>query len=220
MTQRGALIVFEGPDGAGKSALARTFALHLQSGGERVAQLSFPGLEVGTLGYLVYRLHHDPSSIGVRELTPTSLQALHVAAHLDAIDRSIRPIIAKGETVILDRYWWSTWVYGVDAGVPAPTLDAMIACEQAHWAGLLPVVVLVITRQESLKAQDSGIQWRRRATLYSTLAEREAVKYPVRTVSNDGTQAEAVAEIVRIVADVRLGSSHAMTSPNREDVRQ
>src|SRR5437588_2014103 len=145
------LIVFEGPDGAGKSALANSYARFLQSKGENVTLLSFPGLEEGTLGYLVYRIHHDPISLGVKDLTATSLQALHVAAHLDAIDRAIVPRVTRGETVILDRFWWSTWVYGTDAGVPARTLEAVIAAEQVHWGSLLPSIVLLITRRESLK---------------------------------------------------------------------
>lgn len=202
MTMGGYLIVFEGPDGAGKTTLARLYAQHLQASGEQVATLSFPGQEEGTLGHLVYDLHHDPVKWGVREMSDASLQALHVAAHLDAIDRSIRPRIAGGETVLLDRFWWSTWVYGTDAGVQATTLDAMIACEQIHWGDIIPTLVLVITRHESLRPQDSGDAWRRRAALYSLLAGRETRSYPVRTIPNDGTEAQALAEIITAVADV------------------
>jgi len=219
MTKTGDLIVFEGPDGAGKSALANAYTRYLQSQSENVTLLSFPGLEEGTLGYLVYKIHHDSLSLGIRQLTATSLQALHVAAHLDTIERAIVPRITRGETVILDRFWWSTWVYGTDASVPARTLEALIATERAHWGSVSPTIALLITRRESLKPEESGELWRRRAELYAEVAEREAVYYPVRNVSNDGTESDALAEIIRIVGEPQQGrQSRERTSPIQEDV--
>lgn len=187
----GDLIVFEGPDGAGKSTLASNFTEYLASSGKKTRMLSFPGREEGTLGWHIYQLHHDPGKFGIARLTPESLQMLHVAAHLDAIDRAIRPLLQGGTSVVLDRYWWSTWVYGRESGAKAATLDGMINCERVHWGSLSPAMVFLVTRKDSLRPQDAGEAWRTRMSLYLSLAD-EAREYPIQQISNDGTERESL----------------------------
>ena len=102
MTTLGKLYVFEGPDGVGKSTLAQWFASHLQESGYACTLLSFPGKEDGTLGEHVYELHHDPARFGIQSLSAASLQLLHVAAHIDAIETRIKPLLNEGE-----RWCWT-----------------------------------------------------------------------------------------------------------------
>src|SRR5687767_6166927 len=113
----GKLIVFEGPDGVGKTVISAAVTEHLKALGEPTKLLTFPGREPGTLGRLIYDVHHDPAHFGVAALTPASKQALHIAAHLDAIERAIIPTLRAGRHVLLDRFWWSTWVYGTVGGM-------------------------------------------------------------------------------------------------------
>jgi len=98
----GQLMVFEGPDGVGKSELAARFQSWLVGHGIAAELLSFPGKEEGTLGKLVYDLHSCPERFRVSALTPASFQALHIASHLDAIDRRIIPTLKFNRTVVLD----------------------------------------------------------------------------------------------------------------------
>jgi thymidylate kinase len=197
----GSLIVFEGPDGAGKTTIVAGYAALRRSRGSAVTTLSFPGDEPNSLGFLVYGIHHRPAHYGVAAITPESLQALHVAAHLDAIDRCIRPRIARGETVILDRYWWSTWVYGIDEGGKRATIEALVECERQHWGALTPTVVILLTRQDSLRPEDGGPAWARRLSLYQEIAARERGRYPVRTVSTDTTETESLVRVDAAVED-------------------
>jgi thymidylate kinase len=200
--------VFEGPDGVGKTTLVQGYAEVCRRSGERVAALAFPGNESGTLGHLVYQLHHAPTSVGVMSLTPLSLQVLHVAAHVDAIDRILRPLVADGQTVLLDRYWWSTWVYGVGEGVDRAALDGIIACEKARWGELSPEVVLLLVRNEPLRPEDAGPSWERKLRLYTELAAREAMTVPVRTISNNGSIEEALAAVRTSIQRIQQTSSH------------
>jgi dTMP kinase len=88
VTNTAKLIVFEGPDGVGKSTLMKQTEDLLKHRGILFQSLS-PGKEHGTLGGLVDLIHHDPQQLGLGAFTPLSLQALHIAAHLDHIEARI-----------------------------------------------------------------------------------------------------------------------------------
>ena len=122
----GRLFVFEGADGVGKSTVVEKVAEKLRKSGTDVLVLSFPGREPETLGNLVYAIHHDTTSQGIHEVSPASLQILHIAAHVDCLERRILPALIRGKTVILDRYWWSTVAYGTAVGISWRILNAMI----------------------------------------------------------------------------------------------
>src|SRR4051794_21849861 len=98
----GSLVVLEGPDGVGKSTVSRALAQRFTKAGMLTELLTFPGRSPGTLGKLIYDLHHSPDAFGVSAVTPTAKQTLHIAAHLDAIERVIIPRLEAGINVILD----------------------------------------------------------------------------------------------------------------------
>jgi hypothetical protein len=178
--------VFEGPDGVGKSELSLRFTDSLRSRGTKAKLISFPGKDTGSLGKVVYDLHHDPSQFGITETTPSSIQLLHIAAHLDSIERVILPTLRTGTTVVLDRFWWSTKVYGLASGVSRKALDAMIAVELAAWGSVRPTRVFAVTRSTPLRPEPEE-RWSVWRELYEDLIEEQRRLVPVSVVENEAS---------------------------------
>lgn len=202
MTQgsdRGHLIVFEGPDGVGKTTLAKALVEELTRRGIRCEYFSFPGRDPDTLGRLVYEVHHEPGKFSIHHIDPTSLQVLHIAAHLDAIRGRILPALEEGRSVILDRFWWSTFVYGIVDGVDRDSLDAMIALELKSWADAQPTVAFLVTRQNPLQAEGSDERWRELRAAYENLGREQASHHPVETIHNEASLDEALDLTLRVL---------------------
>ena len=170
--------------------------------------LSFPGKDAGTVGRLVYDIHHDPVRYGIQEITAASLQALHIAAHLDAIERRILPDLNAGRWVILDRFWWSTWVYGRVAGIESATLDALIQVERLHWKGVQPDAVFLIDRSNDSFDSNNRAQLR---DGYEVLCGNEKTRYPVHRIQND----KPVDESMNRVLESTSRSSSRRCGPER-----
>ena len=80
------LIVFEGPDGVGKTTLVDKTCKYLRDTNIAHEIFSFPGRKKGTLGGHIYHLHHNWNNMGIASINPASLQTLHIAAHMDIIE--------------------------------------------------------------------------------------------------------------------------------------
>lgn len=190
------LIVFEGVDAAGKSSVTELFTSILKDRKISAKSLSFPGREPRTIGSLVYELHRDPPGKDVDAITPLSLQALHIAAHLDAIESVIIPALANGETVVLDRYWWSTWVYGAEAGADTEVLEALIDAERKAWGQWQPDMVFLVRRSSPLRPEPLDT-WKKLSDGYELLASRESGRYPIHTLDNEVSIEATVSEALR-----------------------
>jgi len=202
MSKRGHLIVLEGPDGVGKTKLAEGLIERLRERGISCHRHAFPGDEPGTLGFLVYRLHHDRATLKVDEIAPVALQAAHIAAHLDAIERVIRPKLNSGENIVLDRYWWSTAVYGAVNGSPRDVLESLIAAEERCWGVLRPLVIFLIDREKPWREGEDTPEWHQLAQKYRCLAAREQTRSCVEVVENSDRLEEVVAKMANRVVEI------------------
>ena len=195
----GQLIVFEGPDGVGKSTLSKALAEKLEETGVPCKHLSFPGKGAGTIGLLVYDIHHFPEKFKLRNISPTSLQALHIAAHLEVIEQRIAPLLKNGHWVVLDRFWWSTWVYGHTSSVNGSVLDALIRAERIQWNGIEPSIVFLVDRSDGSFHNPDHVKLRK---AYEILYKKESDRYPTRLIRNDASVDESVKQVLDALRDI------------------
>lgn len=202
MGQSGKLYVFEGPDGVGKTELSARFTAILKERGIAAKHLSFPGKDEGTIGRVVYDLHHAPQSFGVTKVAPASLQLMHIAAHVDAIESTILPALRAGTSVVLDRFWWSTKVYGLAAGGNRRMLDTMIDVELMAWGAVTPALVFLIQRNAPLRPEPEDL-WQKWTELYDLVSAQEQRKTRVVSVDNNQSIKQAVQQLTAALNDER-----------------
>lgn len=198
----GKLFVFEGPDGVGKSTLAQTLTKHLNATGISCDCLSFPGQLPRSLGRHIYEVHHDPKRFGLGLIDPASLQVLHVAAHIDLIERHIRPALKLSRWIVLDRFWWSTWVYGFTKGVSDDSLKAMMDLELVHWGSIRPDAVILVLRKSPIQQEGTTEDFSMIDEAYRVFVTKQANEQRIHVVHNEGTIQEALNQICVALADL------------------
>ena len=115
----GRFIVFDGPDGSGKSTQFHRFAQILQSSGLEVCLLREPG---GTaIGEKIRSILLDPSH---SEMDVHCEMLLYMASRAQVVSQIIRPALSRGQVVLADRFISSTLAYQGTAG-GMPTVDIL-----------------------------------------------------------------------------------------------
>lgn len=164
------------------------------------------------MGSLVYRLHHENNAYGIDTIAPVAIQAMHIAAHLDAIERVFRPILDSGINIVLDRYWWSTTVYGSLNGISQDILEALIAAECHCWGTLRPLVVFLIDCRRPWREKEYTPMWCQITREYRKLADREQACSYVSIVKNHNRLNEVVSSMVDNVISMICSGVHRETS--------
>ena len=104
---RGALVVLEGAEGVGKTTQARMLADALRSAGVACTSVREPG---GTaLGESVRALLLD----GTHAPDAAAEALLFLASRAQVIAEVIRPALERGDVVIVDRFFLSTYAYQI-----------------------------------------------------------------------------------------------------------
>jgi dTMP kinase len=196
----GRLYVFEGPDDVGKTTLASMLSRHLSRRGLLNEVLSFPGQEPETVSELIYRLYHDPSSLKVKSILPITMQVMVTAAHIEVLEARIKPLLNAGVNVILDRFWWSTWVYATQDHVPNKTRDLLIEIELQSWDIIKPDLLFLVMRGKPLLSQADRQRWNEVVQLYKVLADLQSEFAPIQLVNNDLSVSDAFRTIVSSIS--------------------
>ncbi|NVK61830.1 MAG: dTMP kinase [Rhodobacteraceae bacterium] len=202
----GLFISFEGIDGSGKSTQARLLAEQLRGDGHEVVLTREPGGSPGAEEIRALVLQGDPD----RWSAETEL-LLFTAARRDHLERTIQPALARGATVICDRFADSTRMYqGLSRGDLRAAVDAlherMIGVEpdvtiliDMDPAAALPRAKARATAEERFEDFGLPLQEKMRAGFLALAAE-----FPDRFRIIDGNRApEAVARDVRAALQAR-----------------
>ena len=109
----GRFIVIDGPDGAGKSTQVKLLAQRLEAEGRVVEVHRDPGST--EIGERIREILLDPT---LGAMTPVAETFLYMASRSQLVAQKIKPALARGAVVLLDRFLSSTVVYqGVAGGV-------------------------------------------------------------------------------------------------------
>ena len=109
--QKGLFIVLEGIDGSGKSTQVELLARRLRKKGLEVITLREP--TEGRWGQKIRELSKKRGSI-----TPEKELDLFIKDRRENVLKNIKPALEAGQTVILDRYFYSTLAYQGARGIP------------------------------------------------------------------------------------------------------
>lgn len=132
-----AFLVFEGIDGAGKSGAIEALREALVQRGRKVLTLREPGST--PLGERVRAILLDPA---LGQMTAWTEACLFNAARAELVSRVIRPALAAGEDVLLDRWWYSTLAYQGAAG--GADVEALRSLSLSATGGLEPERVILL----------------------------------------------------------------------------
>lgn len=136
MVRAGTLIVFEGIEGAGKTTQLVRLGARLAAAGVPHVSYREPG---GTpVGDAIRSLLLDPSS----DVTPRAEALLFMASRAELVERALKPALAAGTVVLLDRFTLSTYAYQV-AGRGLDEREVRAANVTAT-AGLVPDLTLLL----------------------------------------------------------------------------
>lgn len=132
----GRFLVFDGPDGSGKSTQFKRFAALAREAGVVVCEVREPG---GTrIGERIRDVLLDPLH---QEMSLRCEMMLYMASRAQLVEERIRPALARGELVLADRYISSTLAYQGAAGelpIDEITAVARAACRDA-WPDLVVI---------------------------------------------------------------------------------
>lgn len=150
--KRGQFVVFEGPEGGGKSTQLKQLANELQRAGVAVEVTREPG---GTpLAERIRALLVTPDEQGMDSITEL---LLIFAARAEHLKRKIEPALASGKWVLCDRFTDSTYAYqGAGRGLDVNVIAALEKLVQQSFRPDWVVVLDISIEQGMARANKRG----------------------------------------------------------------
>jgi dTMP kinase len=141
---RGKFLVFEGPDGSGKTTQMRRLHAVLHDEGIQALEVREPG---GTaIGEQIRQvLLHTKA-----EMTIRCEMLLYMASRAQLVEQRIKPALASGHVVLSDRYVQSTLAYQGAAGGIAQ--QDILSVAGAALQGVMPHLTLIYDVDENTAA--------------------------------------------------------------------
>ena len=193
------IYVFEGIDNVGKTTIVQKLKEKICETTEYECTIvAFPGNVPRTLGSLVYDIYHNQQKYFEESLNETSLQLLHIASHIDLLQRKLRKLNSEKCIVLLDRYWWSTYVYGLAGGMEENIIQAIIEPELLHWKDINVKKIFLLER-DNREHDYEEVKDRKIVEVYRELSAGESKSI---LIDNNGSIDEAVTKIYNIIVGV------------------
>lgn len=199
---RSGIYVFEGIDNVGKTTIVNELKERISKEVDYECEIvAFPGNEERTLGALVYDIHHQKNKYFDFPINDTSLQLLHVAAHIDLIQRKLMEENSTEKIILMDRFWWSTYAYGRAGLLESDVIHAILASELLYWEKISINKIFLLERKDRAKDFESD-----KDTLilqnYRGLASKEP---KCQVINNNGSLDEVVNMIFKqIIGELLL----------------
>jgi dTMP kinase len=206
----GRLIAFEGVDGAGKSTALGHVAERLREQGVKIFLPRTGKEHVSRPTRMIRQLTRDPRNF---ELSPLAELLLYCAREAQVMNELVRPALARGDTVLMDRSSLTAVVLGMARGL---SQDECQAAARLASSGVEPSLTLVFDvhprtsrlrkRIERIRTHSLGAGGRK-GLVGSAFKERvrdgylgmaQAHGYPLFRVER-ATPQELAARVVRVV---------------------
>lgn len=142
---RGKFLVFDGPDGSGKSTQFSRFSRFCAEHAVRVCEVREPG---GTpIGEKVREILLDPENT---DMTLPCEMLLYMASRAQLVLQRVQPALERGELVLADRFISSTLAYQGTAGGLRQT--DIVSVGKVAMAGVEPNLTIVFDVDERTAA--------------------------------------------------------------------
>lgn len=202
----GIFITIEGGEGAGKSTQIQKLAQRLESAGEEVLLLREPGDTKLGEEIRALLLHSEDG-----EVSPLAELLLYEAARAQLIEEKIEPALARGITVISDRFFDSTTAYqGYGRGLDLEMIKKLNAIASKN---LSPDRTIYLAAEADLglkrahcvsepdRLERAGLSFHDRVSEgFKAIACEEPAR--VRLISAQGTIEEVFSQVLEEVADL------------------
>ncbi len=198
---RGRLIVFDGPDGSGKSTQLRRFVQAIRGPDLDVVDVRDPG---GTV--VGERIRDVLLDARLAEMGPRTELMLYMASRAQLVAEHIAPALARGACVCADRYVSSTLAYqGTAGGIGEDEiLDVARAACGACWPPDLTIVFDVDQATAAARLNPLLDRMEQKGAAFHARVREgflaQARRWPERTLVID-----ARGDLERIAADVVAG---------------
>jgi dTMP kinase len=133
----GQFIVFDGPDGSGKSTQINRFVQRYRELGLVVSEVREPG--GSSIGEQVRNILLNPQN---DEMTWKCEMLLYMASRAQLVEQEIKPAMERGELVVADRFVSATLAYqGTAGGLPIEWIQQVA---EVAVAGCWPSLTLIL----------------------------------------------------------------------------
>lgn len=188
--------IFEGIDNVGKTTIVKKVKEKICNTSDyNCANIAFPGNEPKTIGSLVYDIHHNQEKYFNLPLNEVSLQLLHIAAHIDVFHRRWKELGDSNTITLFDRFWWSTYVYGITEGLGENLIQKIIAPEILFWKNINIKQIFLIEREN--RVHDYGKEKEENIVRIYRKLVKEEIKSKI--INNDGDIEDVVAKIYNCI---------------------